>query len=160
MKSQRAWVTYTVIRILSFAVPFAVVMLALPTVQFNWIIAAAVGATISLCVSFIFLRSARVRMSGDLAELRTRKDRRTEGDREEDALVDEAEAERATGEADEPAETGDAPAGRADDSAEAADEVASSAVGTEEADAADADERASAGAGDGATPTSGSAARG
>mgnify|MGYP003604959236 CR=1 FL=1 len=35
MNSKRAWLVYTVIRLLAFAVPFAVVMLALPDWQWT-----------------------------------------------------------------------------------------------------------------------------
>ncbi|MFC5128027.1 DUF4229 domain-containing protein [Pseudoclavibacter helvolus] len=66
MNSKRAWLVYTVIRLLAFAVPFAVVMLALPDWQWNWLAGAAVGAIISACISVIFLRGTRQQMGADL----------------------------------------------------------------------------------------------
>lgn len=91
MNSKRAWLVYTVIRLLAFAVPFAVVMLALPDWQWNWLAGAAVGAIISACISVIFLRGTRQQMGADLQRLSERKDSRTTDDKDEDAALDTTE---------------------------------------------------------------------
>ncbi|PPF42888.1 hypothetical protein C5B85_15045 [Pseudoclavibacter sp. AY1F1] len=91
MNSKRAWLVYTVIRLLAFAVPFAVVMLALPAWQWNWLAGAAVGAIISACISVIFLRGTRQQMGADLQRLSERKDSRTADDKDEDAALDSSE---------------------------------------------------------------------
>lgn len=91
MHSKRAWIVYTVVRVLAFAVPFAIVMLGFPAWQWNWLAGAIVGAVVSLAVSYIFLRRERTRMSEDLAEARARRDQRMQLDKEEDAALDEAE---------------------------------------------------------------------
>lgn len=91
MNSKRAWLVYTVIRLLAFAVPFAVVMLALPAWQWNWLAGAAVGAIISACISVIFLRGTRQQMGADLQRLSERKDSRTADDKDEDAALDTTE---------------------------------------------------------------------
>ncbi|GAB3299255.1 DUF4229 domain-containing protein [Pseudoclavibacter terrae] len=88
MNSKRAWLVYSVIRLLAFAVPFAVVMLALPAWQWNWLAGALVGAVISACISVIFLRGTRQQMGDDLQRLTERKDARTADDKDEDAALD------------------------------------------------------------------------
>ncbi|WP_424466054.1 DUF4229 domain-containing protein [Pseudoclavibacter helvolus] len=95
MNSKRAWLVYTVIRLLAFAVPFAVVMLALPDWQWNWLAGAAVGAIISACISVIFLRGTRQQMGADLQRLSERKDARTADDKDEDAALDSSEGAQA-----------------------------------------------------------------
>lgn len=89
MDSKRAWIGYTVVRVLAFAVPFAAVMLILPDWPYSWIVGALVGTVVGLAVSYLFLRDQRTRMGDDLAELRSRRDQRTRLDREEDAELDE-----------------------------------------------------------------------
>lgn len=113
MNSKRAWLVYTVIRLLAFAVPFAVVMLALPDWQWNWLAGAAVGAIISACISVIFLRGTRQQMGADLQRLSERKDSRTADDTDEDAALDGGAPDEA-GEARE-SSTEAPPAGHADD---------------------------------------------
>ncbi|VXB62832.1 DUF4229 domain-containing protein [Pseudoclavibacter sp. 8L] len=88
MNSKRAWLVYSVIRLLAFAIPFAVVMLALPTWQWSWLAGALVGAIISACISVIFLRGTRQKMGDDLQRLSERKDARTADDKLEDAALD------------------------------------------------------------------------
>ncbi|MBS3178957.1 MULTISPECIES: DUF4229 domain-containing protein [unclassified Pseudoclavibacter] len=96
MNSKRAWLVYSVIRLLAFAVPFAVVMLALPAWQWNWLAGALIGAVISACISVIFLRGTRQQMGDDLQRLTERKDARTADDKDEDAALDStAETEAA-----------------------------------------------------------------
>lgn len=89
MQSKRAWITYTIIRILAIFIPFAVVMFAFPAMPYNWVLGLVVGTIVSAAVSFLFLRDARTRMGDDLASLRARRDTRTELDREEDEVLDE-----------------------------------------------------------------------
>lgn len=91
MNSKRAWLVYTVIRLLAFAVPFAVVMLALPAWQWNWLAGAAIGAIVSACISVIFLRGTRQQMGADLQRLSERKDSRTADDKDEDAALDSSD---------------------------------------------------------------------
>ncbi|MBF4551327.1 DUF4229 domain-containing protein [Pseudoclavibacter sp. VKM Ac-2888] len=88
MNSKRAWLVYSVIRLLAFAIPFAVVMLALPAWQWSWLAGALVGAIISACISVIFLRGTRQKMGDDLQRLSERKDARTVDDKLEDAALD------------------------------------------------------------------------
>lgn len=88
MNSKRAWLVYSVIRLLAFAIPFAVVMLALPAWQWSWLAGALVGAIISACISVIFLRGTRQKMGDDLQRLSERKDARTADDKLEDAALD------------------------------------------------------------------------
>ncbi|WP_371029819.1 DUF4229 domain-containing protein [Pseudoclavibacter sp. JSM 162008] len=96
MNSKRAWLVYSVIRLLAFAVPFAVVMLALPAWQWNWLAGALIGAVISACISVIFLRGTRQQMGDDLQRLTERKDARTADDKDEDVALDStAETEAA-----------------------------------------------------------------
>lgn len=88
MDSKRAWIVYTLIRVLAFAVPFGIIMAILPGWQLNWFVGAIVGAIVSLAISFIFLRGQRERMASDIAEMRHRRDQRTAADKEEDAELD------------------------------------------------------------------------
>lgn len=100
MDSKRAWIGYSVIRVLAFFVPFVIVMVAFPTWQYNWLVGVILGTIVGVAVSYIFLRRQRMRMVQDLADLRARKDKRSALDREEDALIDgdekgDSRAERA-----------------------------------------------------------------
>lgn len=85
MQSKRAWLVYVLVRLLAFAIPFAVIMLALRGWPYDWVAAGAAGALISLLVSYIFLRQHRTRMGADLRALRSRRDPRGELELEEDA---------------------------------------------------------------------------
>ena len=109
MDSKRAWFGYLVIRVLAFAVPFAAIMFALPGWRWNWVAGLVAGSIISVAVSYIFLQPQRTRMAEDVKHARTRTDRRSALDKEEDAALDEAEEAA-------PAATEDAPA--ADSAAE------------------------------------------
>lgn len=62
----RAWVVFSVLRLLSFAAPFAV----LYALGIDWWIAALAAAVIGFCVSYIFLRPLRERVALQLAEAR------------------------------------------------------------------------------------------
>lgn len=90
MVSKRAWVGYTVIRVLAFLIPFAIVMLTLPAWSYNWIVGLIAGTIIGAAVSYIFLRRQRMQMGDDLAEMRNRRDQRTKLDREEDDALEGA----------------------------------------------------------------------
>lgn len=62
----RAWVLYSVVRILVFAAPLGILL----AIGLDWWIAALVAAAIGLCVSYIFLRPLRDRVSAQLATAR------------------------------------------------------------------------------------------
>ncbi|WP_394554279.1 DUF4229 domain-containing protein [Agromyces sp. MMS24-JH15] len=88
MRSVPTWVWYSVIRVLLFAVPFAVLMIA----NVPWWLSAAVAALFGLAASLIFLRKPREALSRDIHAARTRgKPQPTVDDDAEDAAVDAAE---------------------------------------------------------------------
>lgn len=91
MDSKRAWWGYIVVRLLAFVVPFALVMVALPGWEFNWLLAVVVGSIVGLAVSYLFLHRQRAQIAGDLATMRERRDQRTAADREEDEALEAAE---------------------------------------------------------------------
>jgi hypothetical protein len=115
MKTSRAWIIYTVVRLLAFAVPFVLVMLLLPTVQWNWLIAVVIASIIGFAVSLLFLRSERLAIGG--AIMQQREGRVVGADAEaEDALLDEQEHEQADAVAESEAPADDAEAATASDS--------------------------------------------
>jgi predicted MFS family arabinose efflux permease len=63
----RAWVIYSVVRVLVFAVPLGILM----AIGFDWWIAALIAAAIGFCVSYIFLRPLRDQVATQLAESRS-----------------------------------------------------------------------------------------
>ncbi|MRG59619.1 DUF4229 domain-containing protein [Agromyces sp. CFH 90414] len=76
------------LRVLLFAVPFAVLMLAGVT----WWISAVVAALFGLAASAVFLRKARDAMSRDLYTVRHRTEEPTSADDDaEDAVLDARE---------------------------------------------------------------------
>jgi len=86
-----SWLIYTVLRLLVFAIPLAI-LLVLGIVWWASVIAAAL---IGLCLSYIFLSKPRNAVSSDLYEVRHReKPVPSEDDEVEDAVVDSAEAAR------------------------------------------------------------------
>lgn len=88
MKSAPVWLKYTLLRVLLFAVPFAVLMLAGVT----WWISALVAALFGLAASAVFLRSTRDEMSRKLYAARHREAPAPEADADaEDAAVDARE---------------------------------------------------------------------
>ncbi|RII92700.1 DUF4229 domain-containing protein, partial [Clavibacter michiganensis] len=98
MSSRRYWLVYTVVRILLFAVPFGLVVAVSPDF---WPLAAVVGAVVSFCGSYIFLRKQREAMAADLAAIAAGRKAPVEDDDSEDAAVDAAERRaRAAGAAD------------------------------------------------------------
>ncbi|MDR5701416.1 DUF4229 domain-containing protein [Agromyces aerolatus] len=88
MKSVPVWLKYTVLRVLLFAVPFAVLMIAGVT----WWISALVAALFGLAASAVFLRGSRDEMSRNLYAARHREEPAPTLDADaEDAAVDARE---------------------------------------------------------------------
>lgn len=91
MKRIPAWLTYTVLRLLFVAVPFAVLMLLLPSDL--WLVSAIAAVAIGFCLSYLLLRGPRNEVAGQLAAARRRERteaKPTEDDQVEDAAVDAA----------------------------------------------------------------------
>lgn len=91
MNAKQAWVWYTVLRLLFFAVPFGILVFLLPrylTQGITWAIlfAAICSALISLSLSVLFLAGLRERASEGLAQWRQKS--RTSDDEFEDDAVD------------------------------------------------------------------------
>lgn len=63
----RAWIVYSLLRGLTFAVPFAVLYVLLPD---YWWVAAIGAAVIGFCLSYIFLRPQRDEVAAQLAAAR------------------------------------------------------------------------------------------
>ena len=83
MKRIPSWITYTVLRLLVFAVPLAILLLFGVVWWFSVIAAALIG----LCLSYIFL--TRNAVSSELYAVRHRTTpSRSEDDEVEDAAVD------------------------------------------------------------------------
>jgi hypothetical protein len=86
-----SWITYTVLRLLVFAVPLVVLLL----VGVIWWLAVIAAALIGLCLSYIFLSRPRNAVSSDLYAVRHReRPATTEDDDVEDAAIDAARGER------------------------------------------------------------------
>lgn len=93
MKRIPSWITYTVLRLLVFAVPLVILLL----VGLVWWLAVIAAALIGLCLSYIFLSRPRNAVSSDLYAVRHReKPARSEDDDVEDAAVDGATLDDAT----------------------------------------------------------------
>lgn len=92
MRTSRAWTIYVIVRVLAFIVPFGIVMLVLPTWQWNWLVGVIVGAIVSLAISQIFLYRERHALAESLQERAetkaAQKDQRRPIDVEEDADID------------------------------------------------------------------------
>ncbi len=105
MKTVPAWLTYSALRVLMFAVPLAVLLLLGLKV---WI-AAVLAALIGVCLSYLFLRSSRSALSRDLYAARHRETPATHIDADtEDAAIraeDAAARARATAQTSAPAAT-------------------------------------------------------
>jgi len=85
VKSVPVWIWYTALRILLFAVPLAVLLLA----GVNPWVSAAVAAVFGLSASLIFLRRQRESIASDLYAARHRETPAVRSDdEEEDAAVD------------------------------------------------------------------------
>ncbi|MFC9558675.1 DUF4229 domain-containing protein [Agromyces sp. NPDC056965] len=91
MKSVPVWIWYTALRVLLFAVPLAVLLIA----GVNVWVSAAIAALFGLSASLIFLRRARDAMSSDLYAVRHReKPVVNEDDEVEDAAIERGADER------------------------------------------------------------------
>jgi hypothetical protein len=87
-----SWITYTVLRLLVFAVPLVILLL----VGVVWWLAVIAAALIGLCLSYIFLSRPRNAVSSDLYAVRHREKPVTSVDDDvEDAALDDAAAEDA-----------------------------------------------------------------
>ncbi|MEN2742627.1 DUF4229 domain-containing protein [Microbacterium sp. X-17] len=95
MKRIPSWLTYTVLRLVLFAVPL-VILLLLGIVWYASVIAAAL---IGLCLSYILLAKQRHAVASDLYAARHREKPAPSADDAEDEAIDAAQAEAATGEA-------------------------------------------------------------
>ena len=88
VKSVPVWIWYTALRVLLFAVPLAVLLIA----NVNPWVSAAVAALFGLSASLIFLRRPREELASDLYSARHRETPVVrEDDEEEDAAVDATE---------------------------------------------------------------------
>jgi uncharacterized protein (DUF58 family) len=85
-RSAPAWIVFTILRILAFAVPL-VVAYALGA---NLVLAAVIAAIVGLCISVIFLSGQRRAFSGELAALRVRPEPARAPDTGEDELAEDA----------------------------------------------------------------------
>jgi hypothetical protein len=84
-----SWITYTVLRLLVFAVPLAILLIF----GLVWWLAVIAAALIGLCLSYIFLSRPRNAVSSELYAVRHReKPVRSEDDDVEDAAVDAGDA--------------------------------------------------------------------
>jgi hypothetical protein len=89
MKAFPAWLTFTVLRVLTFLAPFILLLL----LGFEGWFAAVLSAVIGLCLSYIFLRAPRETVAKNLYEVRHRGTEPVHPDAEsEDAAVDRASA--------------------------------------------------------------------
>ena len=117
VSSRRYWLVYTVLRVLMFAIPFGLVVAVNPDL---WPLAAVIGAVVSFCGSYIFLRRQREAMAADLAAVAAGRRKPVEDDDSEDAAVDAAERRaRAAGAPDVAAQDTGAPGAGTPDTAAA-----------------------------------------
>jgi len=118
VSSRRYWLVYTVLRVLMFAVPFGLVVAVNADL---WPLAAVIGAVVSFCGSYIFLRKQREAMAADLAAVAAGRRRPVEDDDTEDAALDAAERRARTADApDVASEVAGTPGGGSADTASAA----------------------------------------
>lgn len=88
VKSVPVWLKYTVLRVVLFAVPLAVLLIAGVT----WWISALIAALFGLAASALFLKKARDEMSRNLYAARHRETpAATADDEAEDAAIDATE---------------------------------------------------------------------
>jgi hypothetical protein len=104
VKGIPSWVTYSVLRLLLFAVPLAIMLI----LRIDWWIAVIAAALIGLCLSYVVLRKPRDAVARDLYAARHRTaPATTVDDDSEDAAIDAATtsttATTATAAKDEPA---------------------------------------------------------
>ncbi|MEC5151983.1 DUF4229 domain-containing protein [Cryobacterium sp. GrIS_2_6] len=87
MKAVPSWLSYSVYRILMFAVPLAVLLM----LSIVWWVSAIVAALIGLCLSYIFLQKPREQVALDLYTARHPTAEVVHPDAEsEDAAIDRA----------------------------------------------------------------------
>lgn len=85
MKAVPAWLSYSVIRVLMFAVPLGILL----ALRIEWWLAALLAAVIGLCLSYIFLRKPRERVARELYAARHPEAEAVHPDAEsEDAALD------------------------------------------------------------------------
>jgi hypothetical protein len=90
VKGIPSWVTYSVLRLLLFAVPLAVMLV----LRIDWWVAVIAAALIGLCLSYIVLRKPRDAVARDLYAVRHRDSPATSADDDsEDAAIDAASPE-------------------------------------------------------------------
>ena len=82
VKSSRAWVVYSFIRVGIFAIALAGLLL----LQVNPWLATALAAIIGLCVSYIFFRGKRDELAKDIYQRRHTEQHDADNDIENDAL--------------------------------------------------------------------------
>jgi ABC-type nickel/cobalt efflux system permease component RcnA len=88
VKGIPSWVTYSVLRLILFAVPLAILLI----LRIDWWIAVIAAALIGLCLSYILLRKPRDAVARDLYAVRHRNTPATTADDDsEDAAIDAAE---------------------------------------------------------------------
>lgn len=90
MESRRVWLSYTLIRVALFALPFAVLMVA----GVHWLWAALIATVFSFCASYIFLHRQRAAMAADLTAIQRGRRSPVADDDAEDAAVDRTPVER------------------------------------------------------------------
>lgn len=87
MKGIPSWVTYTVLRLLLFVAPLAILLLVGVEAWISVVAAALIG----LCLSYVLLRRPREAVSRDLYEVRHREKPLVSADDEaEDSAIDSA----------------------------------------------------------------------
>jgi hypothetical protein len=87
VKGIPSWVTYSVLRLLLFAVPLAIMLI----LRIDWWIAVIAAALIGLCLSYVVLRKPRDAVARDLYAARHRTTPATTVDDDsEDAAIDAA----------------------------------------------------------------------
>jgi uncharacterized membrane protein YraQ (UPF0718 family) len=91
VKSSRAWIVYSIIRLGIFAVALGALLL----LQVEPVVAALLAAVIGLCVSYIFLRGPREKVAQDIHARRFggRDDKDDDND-VENAVLDRIEADK------------------------------------------------------------------
>ena len=93
MKAVPAWLLFTVLRVLMFVVPFAILV----ALGIEGWLSAVIAAIIGLCLSYLFLRTPRDTVARDLYEVRHRDKEPVHPDAEsEDAAVERAEQANST----------------------------------------------------------------
>ena len=91
MNASRTWILYSVIRVGVFFAVFALLMVY----EISWWLSALLAAIISLCISYLFLRRPREKLSQSIHELRHGTGEvvsDNDDDEVEDGVVDRAQA--------------------------------------------------------------------